>query len=180
MTKENLNKIRCEECLHYQEAIQMKSFAQLPRILIVHLGRFDNELKKVDITVPTPMEVDCFCETCASNSNADSSHKYRLYGVIVHLGVSPQSGHYIAYARTFEPYQPSAQPACVSDSCCQCKFEPIAAEGNDEMANGFWYECDDEDISVMSQAEFEKTINRIGSRHTPYVLFYARNDLIEN
>lgn len=155
----------------------------MPRILILHLGRFDNQLNKIDTITPTPLELNCFCTTCLANKNSDErfDHKYRLYGVVVHLGETPNSGHYMTYARTFDEQRSNLQYPCQSNNCCQLKFEPIDTKNeNEQIANGFWYNCNDEQIFVISQVEFESRINREGSKNTPYILFYVRNDLLAN
>lgn len=121
------------------------------------------------------------------NRNSDEciDHKYRLYGVNVHLGVTPRSGHYTAYVRTFnddEHQQPQLLPRneCKSSNCCQLKFQQTKTKGNPEVANGFWYDCNDESISVISEEEFQAKINREKTKNTPYILFYVRNDLLAN
>ena len=47
--------------------------------------------------IPTPFTLDCFCTE--SSGSGGGRHKYRLYSVILHLGASLASGHYIAYVR---------------------------------------------------------------------------------
>lgn len=55
--------------------------------------------------MPTPLVLDCFCNECSqfdSNPNGpedNRTHSYELYGVIMHLGSSMASGHYVAYTR---------------------------------------------------------------------------------
>lgn len=177
-----MDKIKCEQCQHSQESIQFKSYPQLPRILIFQLGRFDNWLNKKKTIAPTPLELDCFCTSCIKNQNTEEciDHKYRLYGVNVHLGETLRSGHYIAYVRTFNKDEQQQQPKnlCKSNSCCQLKFEEIETEKN--TANGSWYKCNDEIIDVISETEFQNEVNGEYSKRTPYILFYVRNDHLAN
>lgn len=184
LTKENLNKIGCEVCRRRQEKMQSKSYPQLPRILIFHLGRFDNQLNKILTITPIPLELDCFCTLCVENRDSDEciDHKYLLYGAIVHLGVTARSGHYMAYARTFDnqPHQQQPKYQCNSSDCCQLKFEPLPSDQWNEAGNGAWYNCNDELISVITETEFQTKINHEGSTNTPYILFYVRNDLLAN
>lgn len=108
-------------------------------------------------------------------------HKYRLYGVIVHLGISLRSGHYTAYVRTFnDDEQQRGKHQCESNECCQLKFQEINIEENPDLANGFWYNCNDEVIDVISETDFQAKINRKESFYTPYILFYVRNDHLAN
>lgn len=178
-----MQKIKCEQCQHSQESIQLKSYPQLPRVLICILGRFDNRMNKIHTITPTPMELDCFCTACMKNQHSDEciDHKYRLYGVIVHLGMTLRSGHYTAYARTFnddeqQQQQESEKHQCESNNCCQLKFQRINTEEDPELANDFWYSCNDEVIDVISEKDFQAKINRKNSYYTPYILFYVRND----
>lgn len=182
-----MSKIKCEQCQHSQESIQSKSYPQLPRILIFQLGRFDNRLNKIHTITPTPLELDCFCTSCTENRQSDEciDHKYRLYGVIIHLGTTLRSGHYTAYARTFndgeqQPQQQDVEHQCESIDCCHLKFQQIDIEACPELANGFWYNCNDELIEVISETDFQAQINRKNSYYTPYILFYVRNDHLAN
>merc|ERR1719186_2499783 len=45
--------------------------------------------------------MDCFCVDCRESpeSTPRNFHKYQLYAVILHLGATLASGHYIAYVR---------------------------------------------------------------------------------
>lgn len=182
VTREYLSKIRCEVCLSFQESTQTKSYPQLPRILIFHLSRFDNSMNKKQMITPTPMELNCFCTLCLGKTKTDEcvDHKYRLYGVVVHLGVTLRSGHYMAFTRKFKERPEHSESMCSSINCCQPKFEQTQTERNDEMANGLWYNCNDEVVSVLSGAELHAKINQKGTVNTPYILFYVRNDLLAN
>lgn len=99
------NKYLCELCQHYNEASREVSFAKLPNILVLQLKRFATTaggaggagvVQKVHADMPTPLKLSCFCEGCCRN---ETDHKYRLCCVIMHLGGTLQSGHYIAYVR---------------------------------------------------------------------------------
>lgn len=94
---EDSNKIRCEECQRKTEAVQSTTFPRLPRIMIVHLGRFDNRMNKTNTEIPIRYGLKCFCSACKKmpEGTKNEDHEYRLYGVIVHLGVNPTSGHYM-------------------------------------------------------------------------------------
>lgn len=48
--------------------------------------------------MPTPMQLDCFCERCQAVPDSPI-HAYKLYAIIMHLGATMASGHYVAYTR---------------------------------------------------------------------------------
>ena len=48
--------------------------------------------------MPTPMQLDCFCEHCQASPESPV-HSYKLYAIIMHLGATMASGHYVAYTR---------------------------------------------------------------------------------
>lgn len=54
-------------------------------------------VSKVNEHMPTPLVLGCFCEDCQTTNNTD--HQYHLYGVIMHLGATMASGHYVAYVK---------------------------------------------------------------------------------
>ncbi|KAH1005694.1 ubiquitin carboxyl-terminal hydrolase 1 [Dendroctonus ponderosae] len=97
------NKYYCEICNRYNEAQRTILYEKLPNVLVLHLKRFTTTLsgiQKVNTYVPTPLEIKCFCETCAKVENTKTTpHRYQLSCVIMHLGASMASGHYIAYSR---------------------------------------------------------------------------------
>lgn len=81
------------------------SYERLPNILVLQLKRFCQSLggaaEKVSHYMPTPLVLDCFCNECSPGTTAEGrpQHAYELYGVIMHLGASMASGHYVAYTR---------------------------------------------------------------------------------
>ena len=99
------NKYWCSECRRLNEAQRSVSYDVLPTVLILQLKRFTTVASKTYVSkltdfIPTPFTLDCFCSECSSpNVSSGGRHKYRLYSVILHLGASLASGHYIAYVR---------------------------------------------------------------------------------
>lgn len=152
---------------------QTSSYQKLPRILIVHLGRFDNQMKKVHIATPTPFNMDCFCVECMASIErvGTSVHRYTLTSVIVHSGLTPQSGHYIAYVRSSKK---NPQPGFVCDAlpCCQINIE-AAQSGNNQ-----WYICNDDRITPISEENLKTRMENEAAIRTPYVLFYVRDDIL--
>ncbi|XP_014254863.1 ubiquitin carboxyl-terminal hydrolase 1 isoform X2 [Cimex lectularius] len=95
------NKYWCEQCLRYNEAKRCVKFETLPKLLTLQIKRFSSGfgsvVSKVNEHMPTPLVLGCFCEKCQSTNNPD--HQYHLYGVIMHLGATMASGHYVAYVK---------------------------------------------------------------------------------
>ncbi|XP_075231641.1 ubiquitin specific protease 1 [Lycorma delicatula] len=96
------NKYWCEQCLRYNEAKRSVRYESLPRLLTLQLKRFSSSygsvVSKVIDHMPTPLTLSCFCEECIQSEN-HSPHRYELFGVIMHLGATMASGHYVAYVR---------------------------------------------------------------------------------
>ena len=102
-TLRDVNKYWCSECRRLNEAQRSVSYESLPLVLVLQLKRFTTVASKTYVSkltdfIPTPLTLDCFCAECNSGNNSPK-HKYRLYSVILHLGASLASGHYIAYVR---------------------------------------------------------------------------------
>lgn len=74
----------------------------MPNLLVLQLKRFSTTasgMEKMNNYMPTPLVLDCFCDECSNVSEGEKLHSYQLYGVIMHLGATMASGHYIAYTR---------------------------------------------------------------------------------
>lgn len=174
-------KYDCPNCSHHSEARRFTLYPKLPRILIVQLSRFDNAMNKVKTATPTPSKLNCFCTVCIESrkNNDKMKHEYHLYGMIVHLGRTPKSGHYMAYVRSMKAAS-EKHSQCESRSCCQINAKLMDSnENNDTTTDNNWYICDDEQITIISQTDFDEKIKDEATLRTPYILFYARNDIIE-
>jgi len=102
-TLRDVNKYWCSECSRLNEAQRTVSYEVLPTVLVLQLKRFTTTASRTYVSkltdyIPTPMIMDCFCQKCRDGPGPPI-HKYRLYSVILHLGGSLASGHYIAYVR---------------------------------------------------------------------------------
>ncbi|XP_018334903.1 ubiquitin carboxyl-terminal hydrolase 1 [Agrilus planipennis] len=96
------NKYLCEKCKRYNEASREVSFEKLPNIMVLQLKRFTTSvagIQKVNSYLPTPLELECFCERCCQMEDGPALHRYNLCCVIMHLGGTMASGHYISYVR---------------------------------------------------------------------------------
>jgi len=97
------NKYLCEICKRYNEASREVSFEKLPNVMVMQLKRFMTTsvgVQKVNSHMPTPLEMSCFCDACYKHKLTHDM--YQLCCVIMHLGGSMASGHYIAYVRASE------------------------------------------------------------------------------
>ena len=113
------NKYWCEECSRLNEARRSVQFELLPKVMVLHLKRFTTAgprstyiSVKINDYIPTPFVMNCFCQECLpptttaeqqrsqqQQPKTETKHRYRLFAVIMHLGASLASGHYIAYVR---------------------------------------------------------------------------------
>ena len=59
-------------------------------------------MSKVNDYMPTPLTLACFCEQCCPLPEEKRPHHYELFGVIMHLGATIASGHYVAYVKASE------------------------------------------------------------------------------
>jgi ubiquitin carboxyl-terminal hydrolase 1 len=108
------NKYLCAECSRLNEAQRSVQYELLPKVLVLQLKRFTATcnksafMSKINDYIPTPFTMNCFCTQCmppdAHHFPGDQlplqpKHHYRLFAVIMHLGATLASGHYIAYVR---------------------------------------------------------------------------------
>ncbi|KAJ8037809.1 Ubiquitin carboxyl-terminal hydrolase 1 [Holothuria leucospilota] len=165
------NKYFCDKCLHLTEAERYLLFDHLPQIMVIHLKRFSampltyspgGSIPKINDHMVTPfsLSMDKWC-TKSCQQRADL---YQLFGVVSHTGSSSSSGHYLSYVRVpkLVPIQPNQD-------------EPIETPHGDTHE---WVLFDDDQVSALSDQEFEKNLNSLSesqdSTDTPYLLFYTR------
>jgi ubiquitin carboxyl-terminal hydrolase 48 len=97
---ELLDEFKCDEC--GRESVRMtKRLLTSPQVLLIHLKRFEynkdtNVYSRINSYVDVPMELDL-----ATLANGGEG-KYKLQGVMHHLGSSLDSGHYVADVRNPE------------------------------------------------------------------------------
>ena len=85
------NKLYCQQCGNTCDHIQSNHFYTLPEYLVINLNRGEGNKFQVGSTFPEILDLKNEVQT-----NLES-HKYRLIGVITHLGPHGTGGHYIAY-----------------------------------------------------------------------------------
>eukprot|EP00058_Branchiostoma_floridae_P010029 XP_002595517.1 hypothetical protein BRAFLDRAFT_118958 [Branchiostoma floridae] len=173
---DNENKYRCEVCGAESEAKRKLYFAKLPKILTIHLIRFEYNpsgygMRKISspIVIPSHLRLDGFCtDTCA-----DRGFRYEIYGMILHEGSSQDSGHYVSYADT------SDVPVVELDKSSQGEREKKLRRAVAQFDySGNWIKFNDSYVSLVTEEEMGEILypERTNS-FTPYLLFYKRTDL---
>ena len=89
------NKYLCSNCKKRNDSIKKISYEKLPRVLIVHLKRFDNFRRKIKKHINFKETLDL---TRVVNQK-DSQNIYKLIAVLIHEGYSTNSGHYYCYVK---------------------------------------------------------------------------------
>ncbi|KAL3278061.1 hypothetical protein HHI36_013406 [Cryptolaemus montrouzieri] len=140
------NKYLCEKCERYNEASREVLFERLPNMMILQLKRFNTStsgVHKVNTYLPTPLELDCFCESCCNSEDEEFPHYYRLCCIIMHLGGTMASGHYITYVKAsnyYNSYRDCSrdQPkASLSASCSEKSLNILKFLKPRAVANSF-------------------------------------------
>ena len=94
------NKFYCNQCYGLQEAERVVGLKKLPKTLALHLKRFKYvEERNTNIKLFNPIHYPLTLEVC-STFDPSISKTYELKGVVVHLGSSPQHGHYVAVCKS--------------------------------------------------------------------------------
>ena len=94
LDKDNL--YNCDNCKEQLEANKKIEIYHLPKILIIHLKRFNNN-KKINTLIDYPLTDLDINKFIKSNDNVA---KYDLYGVINHFG-SLEYGHYTSFCLNY-------------------------------------------------------------------------------
>ncbi|KAJ3060575.1 Ubiquitin carboxyl-terminal hydrolase 12, partial [Podochytrium sp. JEL0797] len=98
------DKFYCDTCKSLQEAEKRMKIKSLPNILALHLKRFKYQENlqrfiKLNYRVVFPLELKVFN---TSDTAEDPDRLYSLSSVIVHLGIGPHQGHYIALVKSHD------------------------------------------------------------------------------
>ncbi|XP_030414040.1 ubiquitin carboxyl-terminal hydrolase 35 [Gopherus evgoodei] len=177
------NKYHCEKCASLQDAEKVAELTEGPHYLVLTLLRFSFDLrtmkrKKIldNVSIPLVLKLPVLVasedsgEVCQNrNDRATScsgfvSKVYDLCSVVVHSGVSSESGHYYCYARECTSTGASSQPrdgAQKSTSDKQLDFEIQ------------WYLFNDTRVS-FSSFESVSNVTSFFPKDTAYVLFYRQ------
>ena len=90
------NKIYCNHCHKYSNAITKNELYKAPNILILILNRGRGNYFKCDLDFPKYLDISKYL------INNDSPKYYDLIGVISHFGESNESGHFMAFCKHFD------------------------------------------------------------------------------
>ncbi|XP_045021737.1 ubiquitin carboxyl-terminal hydrolase 35 [Bubalus bubalis] len=148
------NRYHCESCASLQDAEKVVELSQGPRYLILTLLRFSFDLRTMrrrkildDVSVPLLLRLPLA---------GGRGQAYDLCSVVVHSGLSSESGHYYCYAR-----EGAARPA----------LAPGAAERPEP--DNQWYLFNDTRVS-FSSFESVSNVTSFFPKDTAYVLFYRQ------
>ncbi|XP_071103950.1 ubiquitin carboxyl-terminal hydrolase 1-like [Haliotis cracherodii] len=178
------NKYYCDMCRCYVEAERSLHYDQLPEILTLHLKRFSASsgmfgcVSKINDHVTIPLSLPCLRYKCPKPC-CRPDHRYNLYGIVTHAGVTISSGHYLSYVRVDSGPVSSHLPLA---NFIKTEWSPVKGDKQDntdddsEPSTVQWFECDDESIRIHSDKNFRDCLTSENSSllGTPYVLFYQR------
>eukprot|EP00904_Undaria_pinnatifida_P012021 jgi/Undpi1/794/HiC_scaffold_10.g04258.m1 len=99
------NKFFCESCNALQEAEKKIRLKRLPRVLTLHLKRFKyfeslGSFSKLSHRVVFPLELRAPNMTDPIGEKDADGRLYRLFAVVVHIGLGPNRGHYVAVVKS--------------------------------------------------------------------------------
>lgn len=144
----------CESCASLQEAEKVVELSQGPRYLILTLLRFSFDLRTMrrrkildDVAIPLLLRLPLA---------GGLGQAYDLCSVVVHSGVSSESGHYYCYAR-----EGAARPA------------PSLGAADRPEPEHQWYLFNDTRVS-FSSFESVSNVTSFFPKDTAYVLFYRQ------
>ncbi|KAM5223766.1 ubiquitin carboxyl-terminal hydrolase 35 isoform 2-T3 [Hipposideros larvatus] len=148
------NRYYCESCASLQEAEKVAELSQGPRYLILTLLRFSFDLRTMrrrkildDVSLPLLLRLPLA---------GGRGQAYDLCSVVVHSGVSSESGHYYCYAR-----EGAARPGA-----------PLGTADRPEPEHQ-WYLFNDTRVS-FSSFESVSNVTSFFPKDTAYVLFYRQ------
>ncbi|XP_039225975.1 ubiquitin carboxyl-terminal hydrolase 35 isoform X2 [Crotalus tigris] len=172
------NKYHCENCASLQDAEKLTELTQGPHYLILTLLRFSFDLgmmrrKKIldNVSVPLILKLPVLVSSdpgktsgWTSSCKDFASVVYDLCSVVVHSGVSSESGHYYCYARECE------DPA--TESPCQDNTRNTASTKSTDVEIQ-WYIFNDTRV-VFSSFESVSNVTSFLPKDTAYLLFYRQ------
>lgn len=97
-----LEKYHCDGCGGKQEAERRVKLKRLPKILVLHLNRFEvtpdhSRIQKLCHRVVYPYQLRLFN---TADDTEDPDRLYELYAVVVHVGGNIYHGHYVSIIKT--------------------------------------------------------------------------------
>lgn len=177
------NKYHCEKCASLQDAEKVAELTEGPHYLILTLLRFsfdprtmkrkkilDNVSIPVVLKLPvlvSPEETEDVCQREKDRAGPESgfmSVVYDLCSVVVHSGISSESGHYYCYSRECTDTVPHAQPRDGTPKPASDKQLDFEIQ---------WYLFNDTRVS-FSSFESVSNVTSFFPKDTAYVLFYRQ------
>ncbi len=90
----------CTHCVNRGVKTLTTKILHAPLVLIIQVMRFrwrNSRAEKVTSTIHVPDIVDLTKMCITQNEQTKYTHMYRLLSVVVHVGLSVASGHYVTY-----------------------------------------------------------------------------------
>ncbi|XP_077154787.1 ubiquitin carboxyl-terminal hydrolase 35 isoform X2 [Ranitomeya variabilis] len=171
------NKYRCEVCSSLQDAEKVVELSAGPQYLILTLLRFSFDLKAMrrrkildNVSIPLMLKLPIqrnphICiESCSRSTsvNVCQSTTYDLCTVIVHSGLSSESGHYYCYSRDCMDRESHKLPSTGAKKFASEKHLDLEIQ---------WYLFNDTRVS-FSSFESVSNVTSFFPKDTAYVLFY--------
>ncbi|NXJ05140.1 UBP35 hydrolase, partial [Odontophorus gujanensis] len=177
------NKYHCEKCASLQDAEKVAELTEGPHYLILTLLRFSFDpqtmkRKKIldNVSIPVVLklpilinseETEDICQRGKDRADLGStfvSVVYDLCSVVVHSGISSESGHYYCYSRECTDAVPHAQPRVGTPKLASDKQLDFEIQ---------WYLFNDTRVS-FSSFESVSNVTSFFPKDTAYVLFYRQ------
>ncbi|KOB85933.1 hypothetical protein PFDG_01559 [Plasmodium falciparum Dd2] len=132
------NKYKCSRCNKKRNALKWNEIISPPCHLILILNRYNwsfssNEKKKIKTHVKINSKI------------VVNNFDYKLYGAIIHGGISASSGHYYFIGKKSE---------------------------RQNKKKSSWYQMNDSVVTKANSKMINKISKDLSNDHTPYVLFY--------
>ncbi|XP_066476726.1 ubiquitin carboxyl-terminal hydrolase 35 [Tiliqua scincoides] len=178
------NRYHCENCASLQDAEKLAELTEGPHYLVLTLLRFSFDLtamrrKKIldNVSVPLVLTLPVLMPSeelrdaspvrsrgCAAPCSGFASVVYDLCSVVVHSGVSSESGHYYCYARECEDTSVGSDRKGAS--------QDVPSENPLDVAIQ-WYLFNDTRVS-FSSFESVSNVTSFLPKDTAYLLFYRQ------
>nr|XP_020827952.1 ubiquitin carboxyl-terminal hydrolase 35 [Phascolarctos cinereus] len=162
------NRYHCEHCASLQDAEKVVELSKGPRYLILTLLRFSFDLrtmrrKKIldNVSIPLFLRLP-MAGACPQQDQGQACAAYDLCSVVVHSGISSESGHYYCYAREGKTATVNS-PGSTGLSSAE---KPPGLESQ-------WYLFNDTRVS-FSSFESVSNVTSFFPKDTAYVLFYRQ------
>ncbi|XP_042750445.1 ubiquitin carboxyl-terminal hydrolase 35-like, partial [Lagopus leucura] len=177
------NQYHCEQCASLQDAEKVAELTEGPHYLILTLLRFSfnpQTMKRTkileNISIPAVLELPILVsseetegvcrhgEDRAGRGSTFVPAVYDLCSVVVHSGISSESGHYYCYSRECTDTVPHAPPR-----------DGTPASGKQLDFEIPWYLFNDHRVS-FSSFESVSNVTSFFPKDTAYVLFYRQRE----